>query len=650
MDLFAEIMSNARIGLILAIGLGLVIFVHELGHFAVAKWVGVLVERFSIGFGPILWSFRRGETEYAISAIPFGGYVKMLGQDDADPEQMVREEIRANPRSYPAQSVPKRMAIISAGVIMNLIFGFLFFLLVFNVGVPYTPPLVASIEPGGPAWQAGLERGDLITRVNNEEIIEFEQLQQAVVLSDPKAGLDVEVDRQGRSLTFHLVPDVKDNAPQIGVGPSMDLVLDRKEPVEPQLAAAKAIGEKFQGGDRIIQINDIPVENYPEFVDALAKYAAEEVRIRVRRASSQEEVEIQVPAQPMRDWGLHFQMGKVTAIRADSPASKAGIQVGDVIEMVAGEPCDPLRLPDLLAGLHDREVELVVKRESQGEETIRFTIVPEDKPGWITPPRMAGNPLTVPAIGVAYQLRPVITEAPRPGSPAEAVGLQKNDLVSALTLIVPPRTGAGSSNERKHSIDDEHPWLPKVFWELQYYPEAKLRFTVKREGTEVTTEAFSLQENPDWPAPFRGLTLGKSLTKELPPQGFTRAIILGYRETKSTITTIYLMLQRLLVSRTVSPKMLSGPVGIAEMGFRVASLDIRLFIKFLAMLSVNLAIINFLPIPVLDGGHMILLAWEGLRGKPASERVIIAANYCGLLLIICLALFVTFNDITRWIR
>jgi len=97
-----------------AIGLGLVIFFHELGHFAVAKWCNVFVERFSIGFGPILWSFKKGETEYALSAIPFGGYVKMLGQDDMDPSQLTAEEIALDPRSYSAKNVPQRMAIISA--------------------------------------------------------------------------------------------------------------------------------------------------------------------------------------------------------------------------------------------------------------------------------------------------------------------------------------------------------------------------------------------------------------------------------------------------------------------------------------------------------------------------------------------------------
>ena len=110
-----------------AIGLGFVIFVHELGHFAVAKWCGVRVERFSIGFGPVIWSYIKGETEYALSLIPIGGYVKMLGQDDADPTQMTNEQVTKDPRSFMAKSVPQRMAIISAGVIMNLLTTPLFF-------------------------------------------------------------------------------------------------------------------------------------------------------------------------------------------------------------------------------------------------------------------------------------------------------------------------------------------------------------------------------------------------------------------------------------------------------------------------------------------------------------------------------------------
>ena len=111
-----NIVNQASYISVAALGLGLVIFLHELGHFAVAKWCNVFVERFSIGFGPVFFSRKWGETEYALSLIPFGGYVKMLGQDDADPSQLTNEEIAADPRSYVAKSVLQRMAIISAGV------------------------------------------------------------------------------------------------------------------------------------------------------------------------------------------------------------------------------------------------------------------------------------------------------------------------------------------------------------------------------------------------------------------------------------------------------------------------------------------------------------------------------------------------------
>ena len=142
--------------LYVALGLGLVIFFHELGHFAVAKWCGVFVERFSIGFGPILCSFKKGDTEYALSLIPFGGYVKMLGQDDMDPSQLTTEEIAQDPRAYSSKNVPQRMGIISAGVIMNVITGMLFFGLAFRFGVESSPAQVGHAVVGKPAWEKGI--------------------------------------------------------------------------------------------------------------------------------------------------------------------------------------------------------------------------------------------------------------------------------------------------------------------------------------------------------------------------------------------------------------------------------------------------------------------------------------------------------------
>src|SRR6185295_6833729 len=156
-----------------AIGLGLVIFFHELGHFAVAKWCNVYVERFSIGFGPVLFGWKWGETEYALSAIPFGGYVKMMGQDDSDPSQMTNEELAADPRSYSAKPVWQRMAIISAGVTMNLITAILFFAIAFHYGVQVSPPIIGEVRPGMPAWSADIESGDRVERINGRRVNSF---------------------------------------------------------------------------------------------------------------------------------------------------------------------------------------------------------------------------------------------------------------------------------------------------------------------------------------------------------------------------------------------------------------------------------------------------------------------------------------------
>src|SRR5207253_7829078 len=135
------------------VALGVLVFVHELGHFMVAKRLGILVERFSIGFGPVLFSRRWGETEYAVSAVPLGGYVKMLGEDD-------EEEARANPeRAFSTQPVGRRAAIVFAGPAMNFVFAFLAYAALFatvGVDMPSTEARVGGVSAGLPAERAGL--------------------------------------------------------------------------------------------------------------------------------------------------------------------------------------------------------------------------------------------------------------------------------------------------------------------------------------------------------------------------------------------------------------------------------------------------------------------------------------------------------------
>ncbi|MCD4699233.1 MAG: site-2 protease family protein, partial [Phycisphaerae bacterium] len=127
--------------LLFVIGLGLMIFVHELGHCLVAKWVGIKVERFALGMGPRLFGIKRGETDYCLCAIPLGGYVKMLGQEDF---KALKEGDRADPRSFEAKSVGARFAVISAGVIMNLILAAVLFIIIGMVGKNFVAPVVGG--------------------------------------------------------------------------------------------------------------------------------------------------------------------------------------------------------------------------------------------------------------------------------------------------------------------------------------------------------------------------------------------------------------------------------------------------------------------------------------------------------------------------
>ena len=236
---------------IAALGLGMVIFLHELGHFAVAKWCNVFVERFSIGFGPVFFSRKWGETEYALSLIPFGGYVKMLGQDDADPSQLTNEEIAQDPRSYLAKNVFQRMAIISAGVTMNILTALLFFFIAFRVGFPTSPSLIGDVRPGMPAWEAGLSAGDHVKRIDNGPIDTFSELQLSVALSSGSLKLEG-THTDNTPFEINIDPDATRTHPQIGVRPMASLIVYK---TAAGMSASRSKPE-FHVGDVVTNVGD----------------------------------------------------------------------------------------------------------------------------------------------------------------------------------------------------------------------------------------------------------------------------------------------------------------------------------------------------------------------------------------------------------
>ncbi len=232
-------------------GLGIVVFFHELGHFLVARWVGVKVLVFSVGFGPELAGFtdRRG-TRWKLSAIPLGGYVKFFGDQNAasvpDRESAATMTIEERAQSFVHKSLPRRAAVVAAGPIANFILAIVIFAGIFLIyGKPSTTARVDNIAAGSVAEKAGFKIGDVIVAVGDREIQSFDQVQRIV---SPNAGqpLDVTVNRGGELLTFKVVPQLVETSTPSGMVRRGVLGISRvnsaEEPGTKQVDALTAVG------------------------------------------------------------------------------------------------------------------------------------------------------------------------------------------------------------------------------------------------------------------------------------------------------------------------------------------------------------------------------------------------------------------------
>lgn len=199
--------------------LGLLVIVHEFGHFLVARWVGVRVLRFSMGFGPRVWTWKRGHTEYALSAIPLGGYVKMAGeqQPDASPAK------RGEPWEYASKPVGVRAAIILAGPLVNYLVAFLSLWTVFVIGYPEMLSAIGTVVEKTPAQAAGLQPGDRIQAVAGRPVQTWEEMTKTIYAS-AEQPLEFLVQRGERSLTLQITPQAKEITDPFGRKKTIGLI------------------------------------------------------------------------------------------------------------------------------------------------------------------------------------------------------------------------------------------------------------------------------------------------------------------------------------------------------------------------------------------------------------------------------------------
>ncbi len=226
------------------IALGILIFVHEFGHFLVARRLGVGVTKFSFGFGPKIFGVTRGETEYLVSAIPLGGYVKLVGENEGEeiPPALAQ-------RSFHDKPVWVRMAVVGAGPAGNLLFAVLVFWVVFLIGVPTLTTRVGEVVAGSPAERAGIRAQDLVVRIGDREVSTWDDLALGIRGSGAGRELPLTVRRDGKEIRIVVVPEVAEGRsafgestaePKIGIISGREVVTRRYDPAS---ALVRGVGE-----------------------------------------------------------------------------------------------------------------------------------------------------------------------------------------------------------------------------------------------------------------------------------------------------------------------------------------------------------------------------------------------------------------------
>ncbi len=723
--------------LLAGLGLSLIIFLHELGHFLAAKVCDVHVKTFSIGFGPPLpfCSFQRGETNYKIGMIPLGGYVAMIGEGDARQEVMSEGDlVDAEPepntpesdpnysRSFKNKSVPQRMLIISAGVIMNILLAGTAFVIAYLNGVEEQPAIAQSVDPGSAAWQVGMKPGSQVTRLNSVDKPWFDDIRPTVNSTRKGETVDLTYDFKGNSESHTLEPLKLEGAlfPQLGISApqSMTLMKTRRDSAPPldfgsAAANAKAAdGSGFQGGDRIVAMTDprknnavmplekdrdrLPGEQF-DFRRRLVQLAGREVKIHVLRkgqADSDAPTELVMPPAFRQDTGLRMKMGPIAALRLNSSAAKAGLkaravdgdtelEAGDTITAVqivvnaAGEKrrfsldpkepnsdlLDPLKLPLELNNWADfwsaqphpnRTVSITVQRfidHRPQPVTLDLQWDPEYREDFGTL-SLPGSPVPVGGLGLAYRVSAEVNVV-KPNSPAAAAGIQAGDVITQVRLKATTAAGKVTDGswdevERNPAKDAGKPKLVRwafVDYKLQIQSPHTFDLKIHRDGQEIEVLNIAAVADAAWPVPAEGWFFGKELQVQK-AENVGDALQMGFRRTVRAIRSIYQGLYGMVIGR-ISVTTMSGPITLARASYILAGEDTWKLVLLIGLISVNLAVVNFLPIPVLDGGHMVFLIYELIRRKPAPESVQIILTWIGLAMVACLMLFTIGLDIWR---
>ena len=546
-DFVTAVIPYIKAAFLAIIPLGFLIFIHELGHFYAAKRCGIKVNTFSVGFGPKVIGVQRGETEYRLSWLPFGGYVQMEGENPS--------EQTGAPGEFASASISKRAIVVAAGPLVNLIFGVLVYWLVFATGLNTDAarliggltglPLgeketvqIGWVDDDGAGAAGGILPGDSLVSINGDPIRHWSTFQTRVFTSANKT-LEIVVERDGVHETLFVTPDaipsVRGDLGEIRVSTGNTTIVSHVK--EGSLAAEAGL----QAGDLIESVNGKRLHSVPYFgygvwhpsadwIDEKYKalYSAinedpETLALGIRRG--EEAFTLQLPV----DWRV------IANVQKESTAKDAGIKNGDVLLTVNGEPVN--------------------------ETTLYMQLMTAKRP--------------------------------------VEIGLMREGALNHVTL----------SSETSSSNADPEEILFGLMWR---------------------TSLSGMQLVPQAPP--------------LPEYNFFTGFGKGVEATWLTFTAVGRTLKQ-LIGGEVSPKHLAGPIGIGSATHRMFShLGLSSVAFFIGFISINLCIVNLLPIPIADGGQLLFFAVEKIRGKPMPRKAQEIVQQVSIILLIALFLYITWFD------
>ena len=525
--------------------LGVLIFIHELGHFIACRLTGVRVERFSIGFGPQLFSFQGRETLYRVALLPFGGYVKPLGEEPG--EQISPEDYQA---SLPAKSAPARFLIFVAGSLSNLLLPIPIFFAIALWGQPTVAPEIGSIRPGSPAEVTGLKTGDRILAVDQKEIRSFEELAK-IIAQRPAEPLSIKLEREGKVLAVSLTPRRKDGRNLLGESVEegdagiLPGETSSRVGIVPGSPAGKA---GLKTGDTITRVGTVPVDTFRELKTEMISRSRSEktLNLTVQRDKSDTELSLKLPLFPAtlseKDWdGLGILPPElfISDVLPDSPAARAGFLTGDRILTVDGK----------------------------------------NLPGW-------------------------------------------EELVELVQ--------AGGATPRQFLVDREG----RLF-NLAVTPETE---TAAKSPREKSTFRIGIRSYLEY-TPGRMI----KLREKNPAKALVQAV-------EKTAEFSYLTVRGILslIRGRISWKNVGSPIMIGKLAGDSARSGWYPFLFLLVIISINLGILNLLPIPIFDGGQILLLLVETVIRRPLSLKTREVTQQIGFALVLLIMSVAVYNDLIRY--